>query len=130
MLNPERLRFAGYSEFKEGRMEKDTLTKGSAVRTEVEARRSCRHLFWIAGLDLAIILVIDCGGDRVASVATPKDLAPNFSFTLYQGESTLGAATLDLSDLQARPTVLRSPSLALILGRSRAWATRMMVETS
>ena len=87
-------------------MEKDTLTKRPAVQTRVEALRSCRHLFWIAGLALAIILVISCGGDRGASVATPKDMAPNFSFTLYQGEVELGAEALELSDLQGRPTVL------------------------
>jgi len=71
-------------------MEKDTLTKRSAVQTRVEPLWSCRHLFRIAGLALAIILVISCGGDsginRGASVATPKDMAPDFSFTLYQGE--------------------------------------------
>ena len=91
-------------------MEKDTLTKRSAVRTREEALRSCRHLFWVAGLALAIILVISCGGDsginRGASVTTPKDMAPNFSFTLYQGEVELGAEALELSDLRGRPTVL------------------------
>ncbi len=91
-------------------MEKDTLTKPSAVRTREEALRSCRHLFWIAGLALAIILVISCGGDsginRGAAVATPKDMAPDFSFTLYQGEVELGAEALELSELRGRPTVL------------------------
>ena len=90
-------------------MENDTLTKGSAVRTRVEALRNCRYLFWIAGIALAIILV-GCGGGIGADTATGTDaskaLAPDFSFTLYQGESTLGATTLDLSDLQGRPTVL------------------------
>ena len=44
--------------------------------------------------------------NRVASVATTKDLAPEVSFALYQGESKLGAATLHLSILQGRPNVL------------------------
>ncbi len=53
-------------------MEEDTLTKRSAARTRKEALRSCRHLFWIAGLALAIILVISCGGDPgINRVATP-----------------------------------------------------------
>jgi thiol-disulfide isomerase/thioredoxin len=33
-------------------------------------------------------------------------MAPDFSFTLYQGEVELGAEALDLSDLRGRPTVL------------------------
>ncbi len=89
-------------------MPKDT-TKLSAVRARVEALGSHRTLFWGAGLLLTIMLV-SCGGDSgtndAASVATKKDLAPDFSFTLYQGESKLGAATLDLSSLRGRPTVL------------------------
>ena len=88
-------------------MEEDTLTTRSAVRTREEALGSCRHLSWIAGLALAIILVISCGGDSgINRVATPKDMAPNFSFTLYQGEVELGAEALELSDLRGRPTVL------------------------
>ena len=63
----------------------------------------------LLGAVLAIILVA-CGGGLGANTATgaeaAKDLAPDFSFTLYQGESRLGAETLDLSDLQGRPTVL------------------------
>ncbi len=90
-------------------MAKDTVTKRSAVLARVDALGSHRTLFWVAGLLLTIMLV-SCGGDSgangVASVATAKDLAPDFSFTLYQGESKLGAATLDLSSLQGRPTVL------------------------
>jgi len=90
-------------------MPKDTVTKRSAVRARLDALGSHRTLFWVAGLLLTIMLV-SCGGDSgangVASVATAKDLAPDFSFTLYQGESKLGAATLDLSSLRGRPTVL------------------------
>ena len=56
------------------------------------------------------ILLVACGGGLGANAATgdeaSKDLAPDFSFTLYQGESRLGAEMLDLSDLQGRPTVL------------------------
>jgi len=90
-------------------MPKNTVTKRSAVGARVDILGSHRTLFWVAGLLLAIMLV-SCGGDSgangVASVPTKKDLAPDFSFTLYQGESKLGATTLDLSSLQGRPTVL------------------------
>ncbi len=34
------------------------------------------------------------------------DLAPNFSFTLYQGEDKLGAEKLDLAQLHGKPIVL------------------------
>ena len=84
-------------------MAKDNITKRSTVRGAVDALGNPRTLFWVAGLLLAII-VIGCSGssgtDRVASVAAAEDLAPDFAFTLYQGKSKLGAATLDLSSLQ------------------------------
>ncbi len=90
-------------------MAKHTITKRSAVRARMDALGSHRSLFWVAGLLLSIIL-ISCGGasgtNGAASVATPKDMAPNFSFTLYQGEVELGAEALELSDLRGRPTVL------------------------
>ena len=90
-------------------MPKDTVTKRSAVRARLDALGSHRTLFWGAGLLLTIMLV-SCGGDSgtndAASVATKKDLDSDFSFTLYQGESKLGAETLNLSDLLGRPVVL------------------------
>ena len=90
-------------------MAKHTITKRSAIRARMDALGKHRTLFWVSGLLLSIIL-ISCGGasgtNGVDSVATAEDLAPDFSFTLYQGESKLGAATLDLSSLQGRPTVL------------------------
>ncbi len=140
-------------------MPKDTVTKRLAVRARVDALGSHRTLFWGAGLLLTIMLV-SCGGDSgtndAASVATKKDLAPDFSFTLYQGESKLGAATLDLSSLQGRPIVLnfwaglcppcraelpdlqdfydefndRVTLVSVDLGNSRDWATRKTLRTS
>ena len=38
--------------------------------------------------------------------AAEKDLAPNFTFTLYQGEGELGASELDLAQLRGEPVVL------------------------
>ena len=58
---------------------------------------------------LAIMLVAGGGGlgANTATGAEPsKDLAPDFTCPLYQGESRLGATMLNLSDLQGRPTVL------------------------
>ena len=67
---------------------------------------------------LAIILVA-CGGSSGGSVDTlpslssgsevqmDKDRAPNFAFTLFQGEEVLGASELNIHDLtQGKPLVL------------------------
>ena len=102
-------------------MAKNTVDQRVAAHAGVEPQGNCRKylhkLPWhgrlgsgvLLGAVLAILLVA-CGGGLGANAATgaeaSKDLAPDFSFTLYQGESRLGAEILDLSDLQGRPTVL------------------------
>ena len=102
-------------------MAKDTVDQRVAVHDGVEPlwkRGKLLHkLPWhgrlgsgvLLGAVLAILLVA-CGGGLGANTATgakaSKDLAPDFSFTLYQGEIRLGAEILDLSDLQGRHTVL------------------------
>ena len=56
----------------------------------------------IANLFAQIVLITSCGQPQDhASV-----LAPDISFTLYQGEDLLGAKELRLSDLRGRPIVL------------------------
>ena len=45
------------------------------------------------------------GGSGDGSPAA-SEVAPDFSFTLYQGSSELGAETLNVSDLQGKPLVL------------------------
>ena len=66
----------------------------------------------LLGVVLAVITA-SCGGGSGTDSGTPKDpaivskdLAFDFSFTLYQGEDKLGAATLHLSDFRGKPTVL------------------------
>ncbi len=66
---------------------------------------------------VAFILVA-CGGgsddasQKLPSVATgsevqmDKDLAPNFDFTLFQGEAKLGGTDLNLRQLQGKPVIL------------------------
>jgi len=68
---------------------------------------------------LAIILVA-CGGGSSDSetdmpsissgtgseVSDSKDLAPNFSFTLFQGGDSLGAGVTDLSQLRGKPLII------------------------
>ena len=101
-------------------MAKDTVNQQMAAPAGMEhqgkqrKQRKFLRYEWsggvvLLGAVLAVILVA-CGGALGANAATgaeaPKDPAPDFSFTLYQGESRLGAAALDLSDLQGQPTVL------------------------
>jgi len=66
----------------------------------------------LLGFVLAVVAA-SCGGASgggneggSGTDTASKDLAPDFSFTLYQGEGELGAATLNLSDLRGKPTVL------------------------
>ncbi len=73
--------------------------------------------FAVAMAVVAIILVA-CGGgsdettqnlpsiDAGSEVQMSKDLAPNFDFTLFQGEVKLGETNLDLRQLQGRPVIL------------------------
>ena len=52
----------------------------------------------LAAIVAAIVVSVVLGGS--------KGSAPNFSFTLYQGEDKLGAEQLDFSQLQGKPIVL------------------------
>ena len=66
---------------------------------------------------LAIILVA-CGGNSGgtdkklpsissgSAVTMDEDLAPNFTFTLFQGEDKLGAGQIDLAGLRGKPLIL------------------------
>ena len=64
----------------------------------------------VAGLAvvLAILAVIfgACGGGPGGTSGGKVDLAPNFSFTLFQGEDKLGAKEMDVAQLQGKPVVL------------------------
>ena len=82
------------------------------------------NLIWQSKLGRALVLSValaivaaSCGGGSGGGNAVSdegssetdtasKDVAFDFSSTLYQGESKLGAAILNLSDLQGKPTVL------------------------
>ena len=103
--------------------------KADSERVEAKAavapQPDRRGLIWYSKLGRALLLgfvlavvAASCGGgsggasavgdlgDSQSNDVTSKDLAFDFSFTLYQGEGELGAATLNLSDLQGKPTVL------------------------
>ncbi len=46
------------------------------------------------------------GSEVSNSTSSDKDLAPNFEFTLFQGEEALGAAGMNLHQLTGKPVVL------------------------
>ena len=93
--------------------------------------QNARRLIWArmgvgkpgsAALVLALLAMVlaACGGgsgdaeDKMPSISSgteidmpaQEDLAPNFSFTLYQGEDELGPDELDLEQLYGKPIVL------------------------
>ncbi len=63
----------------------------------------------LGAIVVAVILSAVFGGSDTTSsggTAGSEDLAPNFSFTLYQGEDKLGAEKLDFAQLHGKPIVL------------------------
>jgi thiol-disulfide isomerase/thioredoxin len=97
--------------------------KSTAPARAAAHRKGQNIMLWLGGLGgVAVVAVIVAavvsiaGGDsgttpleRTAAGlanAGPEGPAPDFSFTLYQGEDTLGAETLDFSQLQGRPIIL------------------------
>ena len=78
-----------------------------------------RHKYrqWMVGLGgVALVAIVAAivlsavlsGSDTTSSgaVAGSKDAAPDFSFTLYQGEAELGAEKSSFSELHGKPIVL------------------------
>ncbi len=76
------------------------------------SRRRRRKGMLIGGVGLAGILLVVLagiflfGGESVDDVSVAEGTAPDFSFSLYQGESELGGEKLDFSELQGKPVVL------------------------
>ena len=61
----------------------------------------------LAGISLVVLAgVFLFGGESGTDVPVAEGTAPDFSFTLYQGEGELGGAQLDFSELQGKPVVL------------------------
>ena len=102
---------------------RDDRDRVEAIAT-VAPQPDRRGLIWHSRLGRALLLgfvlavvAASCGGGSGGASAisdeggsgtdtASKDLAFDFSFTLYQGEGELGASTLNLSDLRGKPTVL------------------------
>ena len=100
--------------------------QGSLATSVEELPRKCRGGFeklcrpGTIAMALAVVMsiLIACGGgsddtsQKLPSVATgsevqmERDLAPNFNFTLFQGEAKVGGTDLNLRQLQGKPLVL------------------------
>ncbi len=76
-------------------------------RDSMAGKRSAgaRRILRMCGLLLLpalVLAVAACSGGATSDLPA----APDFDFTLYQGESELGAAALSISDLKGKPVVL------------------------
>lgn len=81
------------------------------VTTADGRRPAARRFLPVVGLLLvsALLLAIAaCSNGETTDPTSGSDLeaAPDFEFTLYQGEGELGGTELSMSDLQGKPVVL------------------------
>ena len=74
------------------------------ARTVPRLRR--RHLVWFGGLGGIALTALVVAVILIAPSESDTKAAPNFSFTLYQGEAELGAKTMDISQLRGKPVIL------------------------
>jgi len=93
--------------------------RSAAAASKAASQR--RNRMWLGGLGaagvavlVAVVVIIAVSGNsgssassgRATGGASSDNLAENFSFTLYQGESRLGAEKLDMDQLRGKPVVL------------------------
>ena len=85
-------------------MANELLDNQEMTQSRAKARSKGRYSHWYGGFGimalLAIVLAVTMGG------RSSVNAAPNFAFTLYQGDSELGAHILDMADLRGKPVVL------------------------
>jgi len=85
-------------------MANEVVDNQGANRAEAKPQSKGRYYLWYSGIGIlalvAVVLVATLGG------GSGVNAAPNFPFTLYQGESELGGRNLELSDLRGRPVIL------------------------
>ncbi len=77
----------------------------SRVMTAKGRRPGAGRFLPLGGLFLApalLLAIAACSGGETSDLPA----APDFEFTLYQGEGELGATELSMSDLQGKPVVL------------------------
>ena len=79
-------------------------TRGIVSHGESAAARRFLRLWALLLLPALVFAIAACGGGNGETSDLPA--APDFDFTLYQGEGELGATALSMSDLQGKPVVL------------------------
>lgn len=69
-------------------------------------QRGRRYLWWFGGLGSVVLIALVATFILIAPSGSGNKSAPDFSFTLYQGEAELGAKTMDISQLRGKPVIL------------------------
>ncbi len=93
-------------------MARGRARKRVAAAAVASSRRRQRNGMLLGGVGVAGLLLVAVaaiflvGGASGTDVPVAEGVAPDFPFTLYQGEGELGAESLDFSHLQGKPVVL------------------------
>ena len=69
-------------------------------------QRGRRYLWWFGGLGSVGLIALVATFILIAPSGSGNKSAPDFSFTLYQGEAELGTKTMDISQLRGKPVIL------------------------
>ena len=85
-------------------MANELLDNQGTAQSGAKALHKGRYNLWYGGIGIlglvAMVLVATLSG------GSSVDAAPDFDFTLYQGENELGTHNLNLADLRGKPVVL------------------------
>ena len=84
------------------------MTGSDVISQEVTTvpQRGRRYLLWLGGLGGVSLAALVAAIILIAPSGSGTKTAPDFSFTLYQGEAELGAKTMNISQLQGKPVIL------------------------
>ena len=83
------------------------MTESDASSREARTFPRLRYLVWFGGLGGIALTALVVAIILIAPSESDTKSAPNFSFTLYQGEELLGASELEIHQLpQGKPIVL------------------------
>ena len=85
---------------------------GASARAAAQRRQRNRLRYGVAGglgiAALVVVLVVLGGSDSSSTLdsGSAENVAPNFSFTLFQGPNKLGGQKLEIAQLAGKPVVL------------------------
>ena len=82
----------------------ESYASGPVAKTTPSRPR--RYLMWFGALGGVALIAFVVAMILIAPSESGTKAAPNFSFTLYQGQAEMGAETLDISQLRGKPVIL------------------------